>query len=312
MLVFFGTSPRSARFLDLAIQNGLKVDLVVSSPPKPIGKEQILTENPVVTLAKKLGIPHTVILSEMKDLLNVLKKDSSPAKPDQNDTAQDNQSLGFILDFQQIVPNSVINLFEKGIINVHFSKLPLLRGPAPVQYTILSGNKNGWITYYLIDEKLDAGPIIAQTSLPLDLTENTETLYQKLIEKSAQEAPHIVNDYLSDRIRSSQQRGVPTFTKKLTSENCKIDWKKSPEEIDRLIRAANPEPGAWTEVELRIKNPSFAKATAGRQESRIKRLKITNAHLEQGKLVLDTVLLEGKNPVSIKQFEQGYPQFELL
>lgn len=276
MLIFFGTSPRSAKFLESAIENGLKVGGVVSEPPKPIGKKQILTENPTASFAKEKGIPVYLHLSDLRNLSNL--------------------SLGLILDFNKIIPQEIIDLFPQGILNIHFSKLPQYRGPAPVQYTIQNGDKEAWITYSLIDKNLDAGKIITRTSLPLELTENTESLYQKLIAKAASEISRITDDYLSNKIQPHPQEGTPSSTKKLTNENCKIDWTKPPEQIERLIRAAYPEPGAWTEIELTIKNQVLRK-----------KLKVFSAHLEQGKLILDKVQLEGKNPVTWKQFREGYP-----
>ena len=250
MQVFFGTSPRSALFLEKAVNNGLKVDLVVSSPAKPIGKKQILTENPTVSVAKKNNILFTTDLNASVIARNKATKQSqrSPRGKAPRD------DIGLILDFNKIIPPEIINLFPKGIINIHFSKLPQYKGPAPVQYTILNGDKEAWITYYSINEKVDAGQILTQTSFPLDMTENQDTLYQKLIEKSAVEIPKIIDDYLCDRVRPCQQQGVSSITHKLTAQNCKIDWTKSPEEIERLIRASYPEPGAWAKIEFRIKN----------------------------------------------------------
>lgn len=290
MIVFFGTSSRSAKFLDLATQRGLKIDLVVSEPAKPIGRKQILTENPVVTAAKKMKIPFLTSIFELQN----------PSSGFQLNFFKD--TLGLILDFNKIVPQEIINLFPQGIINLHFSKLPQNRGPAPVQKTILNGDKEAWITYYLINEKIDQGMIISQLSIPLDFTENTDSLYEKLIEKAAQETEKIIGDYLAKKVVLSPQIGEPTMTKKLTTENCWINWKKNPREIDRLIRAAFPEPGAWTEIKL----------FPDRQPATKKRLKILKAHLENDKLILDLVQLEGKSPVAWKQFLQGYPGSEII
>jgi len=290
MIIFFGTSSRSAKFLDLATQRGLKIDLVVSEPAKPIGRKQILTENPVVTAAKKMKIPFLTSIFELQN----------PSSGFQLNFFKD--TLGLILDFNKIIPREIINLFSKGIINLHFSKLPQNRGPAPVQKTILNGDKEAWITYYLINEKIDQGMIISQLSIPLDFTENTDSLYEKLIEKAAQETKKIIDDYLSKKVVLRPQIGEPTMTEKLTTENCRINWEKNSREINCLIRAAYPEPGAWTEINL------FPNHQPGIK----KRLKILNAHLENDTLVLDLVQLEGKSPVSWKQFLQGYPDSEII
>ncbi|HUV72009.1 MAG TPA: methionyl-tRNA formyltransferase [Clostridia bacterium] len=278
MLVFFGTSPNSAQFLELAQKNGLKVKLVVSAPPKPVGRKRVLTENPTITQAKTIGLDY---LEELKEIFSLPKP-----------------KIGIILDFNRLIPRSIIDHFEKGIVNIHFSRLPQYRGPAPVQATILNGDKEAWISYFLITEKLDEGPILSQTSLALNFTETSESLCQKLIQKAAQESPQIITDYLAGKITPRPQKAQPSYTSKLTSSKAKIDWQKPAEEIEKLIRAAYPEPGAWTTIELRT------------QKSEVKtlRLKILKAHLENKKLVLDKVQLEGKKPVTWKQFKEGYPK----
>lgn len=298
MKVFFGTSKHSAQFLEKITQNEMKFDLVVSGPPKPIGKKQILTENPTVTMAKKLNIPFADSIDCHSSVY--------PGKESWNlyrSQIKSGMTLGLILDFNQIIPAEVISLFPKGIINIHFSKLPQYRGAAPVQHTILNGDKEAWITYYLIDEKVDTGKILKQTSLALDLTENTQSLYQKLIDKTTEEVGRVVDEYLAGKITPQPQEGIPSFAKKLKVENCQIDWSKPPLETERLIRAAYPEPGAWASAQI---CSSSAKIPTE------KHLKILKAHLEGGKLVMDQVQLEGKNPVSFKQFCEGYPNFQLI
>ena len=283
MLAFFGTSKNSLVFLEAIIKNGLKIDMIVSAPPKPVGRKQILTENPVVSFAKANKIPfHTAFSFVAKGL-----------KPE-------GKNLGLIFDYNRIIPKEIIDLFPQGIINIHFSKLPKYRGPAPVRATILNGDEEAWISYMLINEKMDEGKILTQTSLPLDLKETSQSLTEKLLEKTILETPKGITDYLSGTIQPFEQTGEPSYAGKLETENTKIDWQKPPVEIDRLIRAAYPEPGAWTSVQIRLESAQI-------QTER--RLKILKAHLENSKLALDQVQLEGKNPVTWSQFVEGHPDF---
>ncbi len=281
MTVFFGTSPRSALFLESSLKNGLTIDLIVSQPPKLLGKKQLLTTNQVVLAAENQKIPFILNLAELKNYQDL--------------------ELGLIFDYNQIIPSSIIAFFKKGIINVHFSKLPQYKGPAPVQYTILNHDSQAWISYYLINEKLDQGQMLKQTSLDLALNENTQDLYQKLIAQASGEIKTIIKEYLAGEIKPQPQSAQGSITHKLTIQNTQIDWTKTPLEIDCLIRAAYPEPGAWTNIQLTIDNLQFTK-----------RLKIIKAHLENNQLILDQVQLEGKNPVSFKQFKEGYPKVNLL
>lgn len=280
-LVFFGTSTHSAHFLNIISQRGLRPNLVVSSPPKIIGRQRILTCNPTILTAKASCLP---FLEDLTDLTNLPQPE-----------------VGVILDFKHLISKSIIDHFQKGIINIHFSKLPAYRGASPVQYTILEGQKKAWISYFLINEKLDEGEILSQIPIVLTLKETTGELYEMLTEKAACEFPKILSDYLSGRIKPRRQKGEPSFAGRLRSLNCRIDWSWPPDRIERLIRAAQPEPGAWTEVMI-FKG----------DKSRLLRLKIHQAHLEKGKLVLDRVQLEGKNPVSWGQFQEGYPGAKLI
>lgn len=279
--VFFGTSIYSAHFLGLAVKNGLKIDLIVSAPPKVVGRKKILTENPTVSVAKKLKIPFVTSLTNLQT--------HQPTNP---------PTLGLILDYNRIIPHSIINHFEKGIINIHFSKLPQYRGPSPVQQTILDGKTETWISYFLISKELDTGDILFQSSEPINPSENTQTLYFKLIKKASKEIKKISQDYLSGKTVPQPQKGEPSYTKKFTSDNCKISQPMTDGYKEKLIRACFPEPGAWTMVELGTMN----------NEQKIRRLKILKAHLEDNLLIFDLVQLEGKNPVTWKQFKEGYPE----
>lgn len=280
MMVFFGTSKNSLKFLETIIKNGLKIDMIVSAPPKPIGREQTLTENPVVSFAKANKIPFHTAFSFVVNAL----------KPKDN-------NLGLIFDYNRIIPKEIIDLFPEGIINIHFSKLPQYRGPAPVQATILNGDPTAWITYMLIDEKVDEGKILIQTSLSLDQKETTRSLTEKLLLKTLSEIQKIITDYLEGIIKPAEQIGESSYTKKMETEDVKIDWQKNPLEIERLIRAAFPNPGVWTEIKLKT------------QDEKLTRLKILKAHLEKEKLILDEVQLEGKNPVTWQQFVEGHSEF---
>ncbi len=108
--------------------------------------------------------------------------------------------------------------------------------------------------------------------------------------------------YLEGQIKLREQgHKKATYTKKFTREDGRIDWKKTDEDNERFIRAMHPWPGAWTKVRVK-RDTKYV----------IRRLKILKAHLEEGKLVLDQVQLEGKKPVTFKQFRDGYPEAKII
>ena len=198
-----------------------------------------------------------------------------------------NADTGVLASFGAIVPNEILNLFPYGIINIHPSLLPKYRGPTPVQTAILSGDKTTGITIIKLDEEVDHGPILAQTKENILPNDTSESLYERLFKLGADSIVDTIKLYLTGKIKPQEQNHrKATFTEHLTRESGFIDLSSSLkiENLKLKIRAYHPWPGVWTK--LRIKN----------QELRIK-------FLPEKK-----IQVEGKKPVSYKDFLNGYPE----
>ena len=206
--------------------------------------------------------------------------------------------LGVVASFGALIPQKVINWPKKGLLNLHPSLLPKYRGPTPVQTAILNGEKETGLTIIKVDEQIDHGPIVSQFKETIKSEDTSESLLNRLFAIGSDVLITILPSYLEDRIEiKKQNHEQATFTKKLTREDGKIDWSKSTNYQERFVRAMFSWPGAWGEVKI---------------ENQVKRLKILKAHLGGKKLILDLVQLEGKKPVTWKQFLEGYPQAQLL
>ena len=143
---------------------------------------------------------------------------------------------------------------------------------------------------------MDHGPIISQSKEEILTDDTAETLRNRLFEKSADVLVELLEPYIRGKINlKAQNDKEATFTKIMKKEDgfFNID-KKTPAEIEKLVRAMYPWPGAWTFIRLST------------TDEKNKRLKILKVHLEDEKLVLDEVQLEGKEPVTWKQFKEGY------
>lgn len=226
-------------------------------------------------------------------VLNALKKDvrfelvENPALAD----------VGVLASYGKILSAQEVQAPKKGILNIHPSLLPKYRGATPVPSAILAGETETGVSIIKLDEKVDHGPIVSQIRLSIVPTDTSQTLLEKAFAAGAQKLLEILPDYIEGKIAlQPQNHSQATFTKRFTRDDGQIDWQKSPEYLERFIRAMFPWPGAFT----LLRSASFA--------GQVKRLKILSAHLENGKLVLDQVQLEGKKPVSFKQFCEGYPQ----
>lgn len=222
-------------------------------------------------------------LKEAKNIkfLNIYKKLNSPSKAD----------VFIIADFGQIIPKKILEMPKYGSLCLHPSLLPKYRGASPVQYAIMNAEKETGMTIFKMDEKIDHGPIISQKKVKIKPNDIQETLYKRLFIIGAQVLITILPTWVEGKIKPRpQDHSKATYAPLLSRKDGKINWQKSDAEIERFIRAITPWPGAWTTVNG-------------------KRLKILKAHLENEKLVFDLVQLEGKKPITWKQFLAGYSTY---
>ena len=248
-----------------------------------------ISPSPVKDYAKTLfEIEFTVTKKFDKKFQNLMRE----IKPD----------VGILASYGKILPKEILKIPKHGILNIHPSLLPKYRGSSPVQTAILNGDKETGVTIFKMDEKVDQGPILAQFKMEVRPDDTAKSLYERLFEAGARVLTTILPAYLKGQIDlRKQEHKKATYTKKLTRKDGKIDWKKPADYQERFIRAMFPWPGAWTEIKVR-RDTKYVR----------RRLKILSAHLEKGKLVLDQVQLEGKNPVTWKQFQEGYPKAKII
>ena len=247
---------------------------VVTQSPKPMGRKQILTYTPIDKWAHEHKIDIFYQSSEL--IKNSVKAD-----------------IGILAAYGEIIPKTVIDTFPHGILVVHPSLLPKYRGASPIQGAIANGDKQVGVTIIKMDEKIDHGLIVSQFKEETKPDDTTDTLRARLFERSKDVIVEMIEPYLQGKIKPKEQNhDEATYTKIITKQDGFIEAERFTSEAakaERFIRAMQPWPQAWTFI--------------GK-----KRLKILKAHLENGKLVLDEVQLEGKNPVSWKEFKMGYPE----
>ncbi len=318
-IVFFGTPDYVVPILDKlyktfkAKSGDSGIVAVVTQKPKPIGRKQILTYSPVDHWAHKKDVDK--FYSSKEYLASDIRAD-----------------VGVLAAYGKILPKVVLNHFPRGILNIHPSLLPIFRGASPVQATIITGEEAG-ATIIKLDEKMDHGPIISQFKEEREDEDTTESLRSRLFENSAEVLATLLPAYIKGKITPRpQDHNKATFTtlvKKadaliqpkhleacLRGQTLKAEWKipftkgysivPSANSLDLFIRAMQPWPVAWTLLRLN-------------SSGQAKRLKILKAHVEPingltnqriNKLILDSVQLEGKNPVSWKQFSEAYSNFK--
>lgn len=213
-----------------------------------------------------------------------------------------------LADFGLIIPQSVLDLFPQGIINIHPSLLPEYRGPTPGVSALLDGKTTTGISIMLLDKDLDHGPLIGQMTTTIKPNDTAATLYPRLFEEATTLLKNILPDYFQGKMQPKEQDHTKaTFTQPhLTRESGFVEYseltKTDPIVFDRKIRAFYPWPSLWTKYthEGRLKGkiikflPNTTLASEAWQSLPLKE-----------KMLLQ---VEGKKPVSIKDFLNGYPE----
>lgn len=234
-LVFFGSGPVAAESLRL-LEKNFVIEAVVTKP-KPEGHRG---EFPTLTTAKDLGL---IIYTptNKKELSELIA--TRPFKSD----------IGVVIDYGIIIAQDVIDYFSFGIVNSHFSLLPQWRGADPITFSILSGQKETGVSLMLITAGLDEGPLLGQSEVTITPTETTESLTQKLIDVSDGMLQVVLPMYVQNKTAPGDQLEVtiledntPTYSRKLTKEDGRIDWHKPAEQIEREIRAYSTWPKSYT------------------------------------------------------------------
>jgi methionyl-tRNA formyltransferase len=300
-LIFFGSSNFSVYVLKEFLKK-YKPLLVITLKGKPKGRGLKIEPNPVYSycLKEKLNV---IEFENWQKILEDLKK----LKP----------LVGVVASFGKIIPKEIINLFPKGILNIHPSLLPKYRGPNPIRETILQGDKETGITIFLIDELIDHGPIIIQETLPLTGKENFIQLEEKLGKLGGKVLSKIIEDYFNDKLTPTpQDETKATYTKKLTKEDGILNLNDSYQNWDRKIRALNPWPGTFIYLQGKIfKIFEIEKINEKNLPKEILKTKIgeffvlkndLGIRLNDAFVILKEVQIEGRKKMSGREFLNGF------
>ncbi len=274
-IIFFGSSKYST-IVEEKLYQAFGLTAVVTIPNKEAGRGKSLVESPVKTFAAANSIPCITTNKLDKKIIERI----SSYKPD----------FLVVADYGLFLPHELLKLPKYAPLNVHHSLLPKYRGPSPAPTAILNGDKVSGVSIIKMTNQVDAGDILAQKKYTLKTDETTDSLLTKLNEIGGEIITSVINDYTAGNAESiSQDKSKVTFTKHIQKQDGYIDLTNPPsaEIIDRMIRAYYPWPGVWTRVVLR-------------------------SHLNEGATLVkflpeNKIQVEGKKPVSLQDFANGYP-----
>jgi len=207
---------------------------VVTNPDRPKGRGRQKVPPPVKRAANRWG--YTVIQpSSGKDPW--LREKLEALRPD----------LLVVIAYGQILPPSVLEIPRLGPINVHASLLPRYRGPAPIQWAIINGDRQTGVTTMWMAEGMDTGNLLLQQSVAIAPDETSGSLHRKLAETGGELVIDTMDGLASGQLSATpQDESSVTYAPMLKKEDGHIDWTQSAKTLDCLIRGVNPWPGAFT------------------------------------------------------------------
>lgn len=233
-IVFMGTPEFAVPSLKLLLEQNYDVVAVVTQPDRPKGRKKTLTPPPVKEAALSFGLP--VLQPERMRSAEAVAA-LAEWKPDLIVTAA----------YGQILPKAVLELPRLGCINVHGSLLPKYRGGAPIQRSIINGERSTGVTIMYMAEGLDTGDMISVIELPITDEDTSGSMFDKLSLAGAELLGTTLPSIIAGEVKSiPQQDDQATYAPNLNREDERVDWSKSARAIFNQVRGLSPMAGAFT------------------------------------------------------------------
>jgi len=236
-IIFAGTPDFAARHLDALLSSGHQVVGVFTQPDRPAGRGKKLMPSPVKVLAEAHNLP-------------VFQPASLRPAENQQLVAELNADVMVVVAYGLILPKAVLDMPRLGCINVHGSLLPRWRGAAPIQRALWAGDTDTGVTIMQMDVGLDTGDMLYKLSCPITSQDTSATLYDKLAELGPKGLIDTLRQLEENSINPQvQDEALVTYAEKLSKEEARIDWSLSAAQLERCIRAFNPWPMSWLEID---------------------------------------------------------------
>jgi len=236
-IVFAGTPDFAAQHLQQLLDESHQVVAVYTQPDRPAGRGK----KPQPSAVKKLAIEHQ---------LPVYQPESLKSADAQSTLADLKSDIMVVVAYGLLLPQAVLNIPEKGCLNVHGSLLPRWRGAAPIQRAIWAGDLESGVCIMQMEAGLDTGPVLHEERCAISPEETSASLYHKLEGLGPKALTKVLADIESYQSQlKPQNNSEATYAKKLTKQEGKIDWTQSAAFIERCIRAFNPWPMSWCQSE---------------------------------------------------------------
>ena len=232
-VIFMGTPEFSVPVLEGLIEAGYEIRAVVTQPDKKVGRKQKIAKTPAKIAAEKHDLP-------------VLQPVKLSGSEEMNQLIDMHADLIVTAAYGQFLPTKFLKSVNIAAVNVHGSLLPKYRGGAPIQYSLINGDKETGITIMEMVKKMDAGDIYAQEAIKIEPEDNAGTLFSKLSilgrDLLLKTLPSIIDGSLK---KTPQDPDKVVFSPNITKEQERLSIDMTAEQANNMIRALNPDPGAY-------------------------------------------------------------------
>lgn len=300
-LLFFGSPALAVPFLEECLRSGdHEVLAVVTQPDKPSGRGMVLKPPPVKEAALRLGLP----------VLQPRKPSSSAEELRALDA-----DLAVVVAYGRLLKPDLLAVPRLGFMNVHFSLLPKYRGAAPVQWSLMRGERESGVTLFWIDEGMDTGPVQRRASLEVGPDEDAISLFGRLNELGLRELRETLTELSAGRVRKDPQDGEPTMAPKIDPKLARLDFSMSAAELHNRVRGLRAGPksyfvlgGGRSPHRVTVLRTSVDEESSAGTEGEILRVERPKGILIQcrsGRVWLREVQPEGKKQLPAADFLNG-------
>ena len=294
-IIFMGTPIFAVPILKSLYQNGYPISVVYTQPPQKSKRGQKINKSSVQGISETLNINFRspTNLKDNHEEYEFLK--------------ELNADLAVVVAYGQIIPKEFLNLTKRGFINIHASILPLWRGAAPIQRSIMNLDNEIGISIMKIVEELDSGPVSNIFKIKLNNNYNAQEVSEKLSLLAAEKILDVIDDILEEKAKFSEQEHTKaTYAKKIDKKEGKINWGDEAQKIIGKINGLFPSPGAFFTYEG--ERYKILKAAIGNGAGKIGEVISDNLEIVCGNnksIKILEIQRQGKNSQKIGEFMLG-------
>jgi len=303
-VVFMGTPAVAVPVLSALLDEGHGLVGVYTQPDRQSGRGKRIVSSMVKQYALERGLPVFQPATLRRD--EAAREQMASLSPD----------LIVVAAYGLFLPADTLSLPPLGCLNLHPSLLPRYRGATPVASAILEGDPVTGVTIIRLDQGMDTGPVVAQKETSIGPDETTEGLTSRLFLMGAALLVEVLPDWQHGKIRAqAQDASLATVTERLSKDDGEIDWTCPAVWLARQVRAYHPWPGSFTHWNGKTLKVLAAKAIASDarptdSQGLVKQVpEGVGVATGEGALVLEQVQMEGRRPVSTREFVQGHRNF---